>query len=144
MSTGVHVEAHEAVNGGGSSDSPLAVGANMQGLTGITIGQGLGVLGSSKLLAEVVLGQLHTITLIHGVELGLVGVLTSKYEVINVPSNIAKEEGWLTCTEAGIITWNNGGTTLLANEVANSHAVAHLDAIGYFGGKGKVTFLATK
>ena len=79
-----------------------------------------------------------------GVELGLVGVLTSEYEVINVPSNIAKEEGWLTCTKAGIITWNNGGTTLLANEVANSHAVAHLDAIGYFGGKGKVTFLATK
>lgn len=80
----------------------------------------------------------------YGKELGLVGVLTSKYEVVDVPANIAKQEGWLDCTEAGIITWNNGGTTLLENEVAHSHARAHLDAIGYFGAKGNVTFLATK
>lgn len=80
----------------------------------------------------------------YGKELGLVGVLTSKYDVVDVPANIAKQEGWLDCTEAGIITWNNGGTTLLANEVAHSHARAHLDAIGYFGAKGNVTFLATK
>lgn len=80
----------------------------------------------------------------YGVELGLVGVLSSTYEVVDVPANIAKQDGWLTCTEAGIITWNNGGTTLLANEVAHSHARAHLDAIGYFGAKGNVTFLATK
>ena len=76
-------------------------------------------------------------------DLGLVGNVTSVYELDDINADIEKNPTWLTCTPAGLITWNNGGTKLETDVKVTSVAKIYNSQIGTFGAEGVVTLLAT-
>ena len=79
----------------------------------------------------------------YGIDLGLVGNVTSEYELDDINADIEKNPTWLTCTPAGLITWNNGGTKLETDVKVTSVAKIYNSQIGTFGAEGVVTLLAT-